>query len=223
MGVLLAVRTEKGLEKEKNGKKKRPLCPQTSSCSSSSPSAAGSQTTSGKRSFELRKSECRSACQAVVDAFMASWRAGGDVEGAMKVTEGNTRGHAGCTVLRLRLDGPGVLPSLFSIYYSLLTLLFSYRRDKFVIHSKAIVCQDVELKGDITIGSGKFTTSHSGLNFLSLRGGGGRHSCTSEGNHIRHCRTHRNRFGLYHRGRGDNREQVQLNILIYEPMVNYPT
>ncbi|KAL0952508.1 hypothetical protein HGRIS_006771 [Hohenbuehelia grisea] len=27
-------------------------------------------------------------------------------------------------------------------------------RDKFTIHSKAIVCQDVELKGDITIGSG---------------------------------------------------------------------
>src|SRR6266436_4992196 len=28
------------------------------------------------------------------------------------------------------------------------------RRDKFTIHSKAVVCQDVELKGDITIGSG---------------------------------------------------------------------
>ena len=27
-------------------------------------------------------------------------------------------------------------------------------RDRFTIHSKAIVCQDVELKGDITIGSG---------------------------------------------------------------------
>ncbi|KAK7468684.1 hypothetical protein VKT23_003187 [Stygiomarasmius scandens] len=27
-------------------------------------------------------------------------------------------------------------------------------RDKFTIHSKAVVCQDVELKGDITIGSG---------------------------------------------------------------------
>ncbi|PPQ63264.1 hypothetical protein CVT24_006789 [Panaeolus cyanescens] len=27
-------------------------------------------------------------------------------------------------------------------------------RDKFTIHSKAIVCQDVELKGDITIGAG---------------------------------------------------------------------
>ncbi|TFY82493.1 hypothetical protein EWM64_g1515 [Hericium alpestre] len=26
-------------------------------------------------------------------------------------------------------------------------------RDKFTIHSKAVVCQDVELKGDITIGS----------------------------------------------------------------------
>ena len=28
------------------------------------------------------------------------------------------------------------------------------RRDKYTIHSKAVVCQDVELKGDITIGSG---------------------------------------------------------------------
>jgi hypothetical protein len=27
-------------------------------------------------------------------------------------------------------------------------------RDKFAIHSKAVVCQDVELKGDITIGAG---------------------------------------------------------------------
>jgi dynactin 6 len=29
-----------------------------------------------------------------------------------------------------------------------------FSRDKFTIHSKAVVCQDVELKGDITIGSG---------------------------------------------------------------------
>ncbi|KAI0759262.1 hypothetical protein BD413DRAFT_617887 [Trametes elegans] len=28
------------------------------------------------------------------------------------------------------------------------------QRDKFTIHSKAVVCQDVELKGDITIGAG---------------------------------------------------------------------
>ncbi|KAF8580943.1 trimeric LpxA-like protein [Ramaria rubella] len=28
------------------------------------------------------------------------------------------------------------------------------RKDKFTIHSKAVVCQDVELKGDITIGAG---------------------------------------------------------------------
>jgi len=27
-------------------------------------------------------------------------------------------------------------------------------KDKFAIHSKAVVCQDVDLKGDITIGSG---------------------------------------------------------------------
>jgi len=30
----------------------------------------------------------------------------------------------------------------------------AFSRDKFTIHSKAVVCQDVELKGDITIGSG---------------------------------------------------------------------
>jgi hypothetical protein len=30
----------------------------------------------------------------------------------------------------------------------------SASRDKFAIHSKAVVCQDVELKGDITIGAG---------------------------------------------------------------------
>ena len=30
----------------------------------------------------------------------------------------------------------------------------SLSRDKFTIHSKAVVCQDVELKGDITIGAG---------------------------------------------------------------------
>ncbi|OBZ65118.1 Dynactin subunit 6 [Grifola frondosa] len=29
-------------------------------------------------------------------------------------------------------------------------------RDKFTIHSKAVVCQDVELKGDITIGAGNY-------------------------------------------------------------------
>jgi dynactin 6 len=28
-----------------------------------------------------------------------------------------------------------------------------FSRDKFTIHSRAVVCQDVELKGDITIGS----------------------------------------------------------------------
>ena len=30
-------------------------------------------------------------------------------------------------------------------------------RDKFAINSKAVVCQDVELKGDITIGPGTNT------------------------------------------------------------------
>jgi len=29
-------------------------------------------------------------------------------------------------------------------------------KDKFSIHSKAVVCQDVDLRGDITIGSGSW-------------------------------------------------------------------
>ena len=44
-----------------------------------------------------------------------------------------------------------------SVWYPSQKLTFfekCYRRDKFTLHSKAIVCQDVELKGDITIGSG---------------------------------------------------------------------
>ena len=45
-----------------------------------------------------------------------------------------------------------------SLRYNILLITYflwqSYRRDKFSLHSKAIVCQDVELKGDITIGSG---------------------------------------------------------------------
>lgn len=32
-------------------------------------------------------------------------------------------------------------------------------RDKFTIHSKAVVCQDVDLKGDITIGAGEYNQS----------------------------------------------------------------
>lgn len=35
------------------------------------------------------------------------------------------------------------------------------RRDKITIHSKAVVCQDVELKGDITIGAGMYFFSTS--------------------------------------------------------------
>ena len=42
-----------------------------------------------------------------------------------------------------------------------------YRRDKFTLHSKAIVCQDVELKGDITIGSGLH--QFSGCFFTALK------------------------------------------------------
>ena len=36
----------------------------------------------------------------------------------------------------------------------LLRLTIRMSRDKFTIHSKAVVCQDVDMKGDITIGAG---------------------------------------------------------------------
>ncbi|KAK0221920.1 trimeric LpxA-like protein [Armillaria luteobubalina] len=41
-------------------------------------------------------------------------------------------------------------------------------RDKFTIHSKAVVCQDVELRGDITIGSG--TIVHPKATIFAIAG-----------------------------------------------------
>jgi dynactin-6 len=41
-------------------------------------------------------------------------------------------------------------------------------RDKFTIHSKAVVCQDVELKGDITIGPG--TVVHPKATIFAIAG-----------------------------------------------------
>ncbi|KDQ14870.1 hypothetical protein BOTBODRAFT_174388 [Botryobasidium botryosum FD-172 SS1] len=41
-------------------------------------------------------------------------------------------------------------------------------KDKFTIHSKAVVCQDVELKGDITIGSG--TIVHPKATIFAIAG-----------------------------------------------------
>ncbi|OJT01829.1 Dynactin subunit 6 [Trametes pubescens] len=41
-------------------------------------------------------------------------------------------------------------------------------RDKFTIHSKAVVCQDVELKGDITIGAG--TIVHPKATIFAIAG-----------------------------------------------------
>ncbi|EPQ51999.1 trimeric LpxA-like protein [Gloeophyllum trabeum ATCC 11539] len=41
-------------------------------------------------------------------------------------------------------------------------------RDKYTIHSKAVVCQDVELKGDITIGSG--TIVHPKATIFAIAG-----------------------------------------------------
>ncbi|KAF8886940.1 hypothetical protein BD779DRAFT_541809 [Infundibulicybe gibba] len=43
-----------------------------------------------------------------------------------------------------------------------------FSRDKFTIHSKAVVCQDVELKGDITIGSG--TIVHPKATIFAIAG-----------------------------------------------------
>ena len=41
-------------------------------------------------------------------------------------------------------------------------------KDKFTIHSKAVVCQDVELKGDITIGAG--TVVHPKVSIYAIGG-----------------------------------------------------
>lgn len=41
-------------------------------------------------------------------------------------------------------------------------------RDKFTIHSRAVVCQDVELKGDITIGPG--TVVHPKATIFAIAG-----------------------------------------------------
>jgi hypothetical protein len=43
-----------------------------------------------------------------------------------------------------------------------------YSRDKFTIHSRAVVCQDVELKGDITIGPG--TVVHPKATIFAIAG-----------------------------------------------------
>lgn len=43
-----------------------------------------------------------------------------------------------------------------------------YRKDKYTIHSKAVVCQDVELKGDITIGAG--TVVHPKASIFAIAG-----------------------------------------------------
>lgn len=60
-----------------------------------------------------------------------------------------------CHVWRTFLDAANVCPFPFASLLSLLKI--PVRRDKFTIHSKAVVCQDVELKGDITIGAGTST------------------------------------------------------------------
>ena len=44
----------------------------------------------------------------------------------------------------------------------------AFSRDKFTIHSKAVVCQDVELKGDITISSG--TIVHPKATIFAIAG-----------------------------------------------------
>ena len=88
-----------------------------------------------------------------------------------------------------------------------------YRKDKFTIHSKAVVCQDVELKGDITIGAGNNTTQwHLGMRVMNIFFYLYRVRCPSQGNHICYCRTHRYRPRLYYRRKYYNREQVKKNL-----------
>lgn len=46
--------------------------------------------------------------------------------------------------------------------------IIRFSRDKFTIHSKAVVCQDVELKGDITVGAG--TIVHPKATIFAIAG-----------------------------------------------------
>jgi len=85
------------------------------------------------------------------------------------------------------------------------------RRDKFTIHSKAVVCQDVELKGDITIGSGNkdsipdFYETHRDMAPRDYR--------PPKSYHFRHCGAYRNWKWLYHRGGCYHRESVRNSSL----------
>ncbi|KAF8662697.1 hypothetical protein AX16_001139 [Volvariella volvacea WC 439] len=57
---------------------------------------------------------------------------------------------------------------LDSDHFAFSKLIVARRRDKFTIHSKAVVCQDVELKGDITIGAG--TVVHPKATVFAIAG-----------------------------------------------------
>jgi hypothetical protein len=68
---------------------------------------------------------------------------------ASKLSSALTSTALPCRWLQCQFSRPNNIRANFDIH----------RRDKFTIHSKAVVCQDVELKGDITIGSGHHPTA----------------------------------------------------------------
>jgi hypothetical protein len=107
--------------------------------------------------------------------------------------------------------------SLYSIFTvsALLNPPASYRRDKFTIHSKSVVCQDVELKGDITIGAGLHQSPdsfHPILDFVFQC----RDCGSPKGDHICYSGSYRHRFWLHHRGRGHHRQQVRFRLFAIE-------
>lgn len=74
------------------------------------------------------------------------------------------------------------------------------RKDKFTIHSKAVVCQDVELKGDITIGAGNIIPRLSYSMWMLIWWCGYRNCSPSQGNDICYSWTHCYWTRMYHRG-----------------------
>jgi hypothetical protein len=69
------------------------------------------------------------------------------------------------------------------------------RRDKFTIHSKAVVCQDVEMKGDITIGAGIMELAKQDQNTETVC----RDHYPSESDHLRYSWADRYWLGMHHR------------------------
>jgi len=86
--------------------------------------------------------------------------------------------------------------------------IFKKRRDKFTIHSKAVVCQDVEMRGDITIGSGRTDTTARNRVCKSLR----RNRRPPQGFHFRAGWSNYYWDELHTRGRNNHCQPVGYNV-----------